>query len=128
MTALRWISTSFVIAVGTFLLAGGLGVATELIVIDRRADAVAGILGALLIATGFILRPFTPTHAARPPKTVRVLASIFVMALGGLLVAHDFADPPVHSDAAAFEILLGILMLIAGLVLRPGAERAGGSK
>jgi hypothetical protein len=129
VTALRWVSTSFVIALGALAVAGGLGVAPELIVVDRRAATGVAILGALLITAGFILRPYAPTCADRPtPKNLRVLASVFVIVFGGLLVAHDLAAPPIHSDAAAFEIVLGALILIAGLVLRPRAERAQGSK
>jgi hypothetical protein len=129
MTVLRWASTSFVIALGALAVAGGLSVAPELIVVDRRAAAGVAILGALLLAAGFILRPYAPTRGDRPtPKSLRVLASMFVIVFGGLLVAHDLAAPPIHADAAAFEIVLGALMLISGLVLRPRAERTEGSK
>ena len=129
MTALRWASTSFVIALGALAGAGGLGVAPELIIVDRKAAASVAILGALLIAAGFILRPYAATHGDRPtPKSLRVLASIFVIVFGGLLVAHDLAAPPIHADAAVFEIVLGALVLISGLVLRPRADRTEASK
>jgi len=129
MTVLRWASTSFVIALGALAVAGGLSVAPELIVVDRRAAAGAAILGALLIAAGFILRPHAPTRGHRPtPKNLRGLASMFVIVFGGLLVAHALADPPVHSDAATFEIVLGAFILISGLVLRRPAARVEGSK
>jgi hypothetical protein len=129
VTALRWISTSLVIAIGAFAMAGGLGVANEVIVVDRNAATGVAILGALLIAAGVVLRPSASASTDRPAiKKVRVLASTFVMGFGALLVAHDFVAPPAHSDAAAFEIALGALMLIAGLALRPGAQRTGGSQ
>ena len=129
MTVLRWASTSFVISLGALAVAGGLSVAPELIVVDPRAAPGVAIVGALLLAAGFILRPSALTGDDRPtPKHLRVLASMFVIVLGGLLVGHDLAAPPIHPEAAAFEIVLGALMLISGLLLRPRAERTEGSK
>src|SRR5258705_9842537 len=118
----RWVAIVFVIALGALLVIGGFGIAPELIVVDAHFQIGASLLGALMIAAGMLLRPNAHTI---PPRRISIvvhwLASAFLMALGGYLIAGGLGLFPltVHADAAVIALTLGIVLAVIGFAFRP---------
>lgn len=108
-----------VFALGAILVAGGLRVAPEVIIVDPPATAAATILGALMMVAALVLRPkprTTPTSTSN--LLVLWVASLFVMVVGIAVIGIAIIGT-VHSDAAFVGLAVGALLVGIGFGLRP---------